>query len=122
MMMTDPNDDFLDDLFATARRGDPVPGDDLVTRILADSDAVQDSWATPATPTVELGLWARMLDVIGGWPALGGLAAATIAGVWVGIAPPAGVTDLTAGIWGEAVTVPLTSTDLGFDAGTFADG
>lgn len=30
----------------------------------------------------------QFLRVLGGWPAMGGLAAACAAGVWIGVAPP----------------------------------
>ncbi|MEJ8561167.1 hypothetical protein QTO30_07975 [Yoonia sp. GPGPB17] len=117
--MTNPNDDMLDDLFAQARRATPVPGDDLMTRVLADADAAQPVSSAQA---LKVGLWARLLDGIGGWPAVGGLAAATVAGIWVGVAPPSSVEDMTADLIGDQVSVSLFQTDLLLDEGAFSDG
>ncbi|MWD30223.1 hypothetical protein E0K89_022405, partial [Aquicoccus sp. SCR17] len=39
---------------------------------------------------------------LGGWPALGGLTAATLAGVWLGVSPPQGVSDPVAAWLGQA--------------------
>jgi hypothetical protein len=122
MVMTRPNDDFLEDLFARAQKTGATPQDDLVARVLADADAVQaglrSQRARPASP----GLWARILDALGGWPAVSGLAAATVAGVWIGVAPPASVEDVTADVLGTTVAVPLVPSDLGLSSGEFADG
>ena len=120
--MTRPNNDMLDDLFAQARADTPGPSDDLMARVLADADAVQDGFAAPIPAPEQKGLWARMVETVGGWPAVSGLAAATVAGVWIGVAPPASITEVTASLLGEEYAVPLVPGDLGFDAGVFADG
>lgn len=117
--MTDPDDRMLDDLFAQARAQTPQPGDALMARVLADAAAQSAPGVRQAT---QPGFWARLSDTLGGWPALGGLAAATVAGVWVGIAPPASVEDLAASLIGDTVSVTLLSPDTIFDAGDFADG
>lgn len=121
MTMTNPNDDMLDDLFAQASAQPPAqPSDDLIARVLADAASVQPA---PAAHVIgQPGLWARIMDAIGGWPALGGLAAATVAGIWVGVAPPASVSDLTARLMGDTVSVDLFSTTLLLDAGALSDG
>ncbi|WP_119840715.1 hypothetical protein [Pseudooceanicola algae] len=74
--------------------------DTLTARILADAETALADRATadraasgavdrePARQTGLRGLWARILGAIGGAPALAGLAAATMAGVWIGITPP----------------------------------
>ena len=117
--MTDPDDRMLDDLFAQARAQAPQPSDALMARVLADAAAQ----STPVRSSVrQPGFWARLSDTLGGWPALGGLAAATVAGVWVGIAPPASVEDLAASLIGDTVSVTLLSPDTIFDAGDLADG
>ncbi|WP_333712461.1 hypothetical protein [Yoonia sp.] len=120
--MTRPNDDFLEDLFARAQGDRATPQDDLVARVLADADAVQAGLATQTARPAPPGLWSRMLVALGGWPAVSGLAAATVAGVWIGVAPPAPVADVTADILGTTVAVPLVPYDLGLSAGEFADG
>jgi len=118
--MTNPNDDMLDDLFAQAREVKPVPSDDLMARVLADADSMLPS--SGVMSAAQTSLWARIMDAIGGWPAVSGLAAATVAGVWVGVAPPASVEDLTASFIGDEVSISLFSTDLMFDAGALGDG
>ena len=120
MMMTNPNDDTLNDLFAQARGTTSAPSDDLVARVLADAAAMQPTQATSASPRI--GLWARLLDVIGGWPAVSGLAAATVAGIWVGVAPPPSVEDMTAQLIGDEISVSLFSADLQLDEGALSDG
>jgi hypothetical protein len=67
-------------------------------------------------------LWARLFDMLGGWPAVSGLAAATVAGIWVGVAPPASVESITASFLGDAVSVSLFTEGLAFETGDFADG
>lgn len=119
-MMTDPNDDMLDDLFAQARAVTPTPSQALVARVLADADAAQRAEPAPVTP--QQGLLARMFDAIGGWPAVSGLAAATVAGIWVGVAPPASVEDFAATTFGDSVAIGIFADDLDFDIGTFTDG
>jgi hypothetical protein len=121
MTMTNPNKDTLDDLFAASRAHQPAPGNDLMARVLADAAGIQTGFATAAVPA-QPGLWARMMDAIGGWPAVSGLAAATVAGVWVGVAPPNSIEDLTASYWGDGVSVSMFSTDLTFDMGDTIDG
>lgn len=121
--MTRPNDDFLDALFAQARDEEVQPDDALLARVLADADEVQAGFASVQTAHPVTGsFWARLLDGLGGWPAVSGLAAATVAGIWIGVAPPASVADVTATFFGEELTVPLVASDLGLDAGAFADG
>lgn len=121
MTMTNPKDDMLDDLFATARTQAAPPNADLRARVLSDAQQVQAGFGAVAAPS-RAGLWLRLMDALGGWPAVSGLAAATVAGVWIGIAPPSSIEDLTAGLLGDEVSVSLMSTSLGFDEGTFFDG
>jgi hypothetical protein len=116
--MTDPKNEMLEDIFAQARSVASTPSDDLMARVLAA--------AVPPTPQLPQanapGLWPRLLDMLGGWPAVSGLAAATVAGVWIGVAPPASVEDFTASMMGDAVSVSLFSEELAFETGEFVDG
>lgn len=116
--MTDQRDDMLDDIFAQARAQTPQPSDALMARVLAGAAPDVASARARSRP----GLWARLSDTLGGWPAISGLAAATVAGVWIGIAPPDSVENLAASVIGDAVTVPLFSADAVFDVGDLADG
>jgi hypothetical protein len=107
MMMTMERDQVraLDALFAQARRPAPPPGDDLIARVLADAYAQQPSFAAP--PVQSRGIWARLSEGLGGWTALGGLSAATAAGVWFGVSPPAAFEDWAAATLGQTETVSL---------------
>ncbi len=120
MTMTDPKSDDLDDLFAQMRDIPVVPSDALMARVLADAAAAQPR-AVPAL-TRQHGLWGRMMEAIGGWPSFGGLAVATVAGIWVGVAPPSSFQDITATLIGEQVSLELVPTGLALGAEEFVDG
>ena len=81
--MTDQRDDMLEALFAQARQEAAAPPDDLVARILADADTEATAREAPATPPR---FWPSLLDGLGGWPSLAGLAAAAVTGLWIGSA------------------------------------
>lgn len=117
MMMTDPNDDMLDDLFAEARQVAPPVSSALIGRVMADAAAARK----PAR-TVRPGFAVRLSEMLGGWPALGGLALATVAGLWVGMAPPAPVADLTSELMGQTVSVSLFADGDLLNGELFADG
>ena len=100
--------DSLDDLFAEARKDTPAPGDDLVARVLADARAVQDQNVGAVAGAGRInppGRLRAISDMIGGWPALTGMAAAGIAGLWIGVAPTAAIDDLRAQWLGQTSTV-----------------
>lgn len=84
MMMTER--DPLEDFFAAGRAERAQPDAALMARILADAEAETAARAAPA-PVRESRL-RSVLRGIGGWPALAGLATATVAGVWIGVAVP----------------------------------
>jgi hypothetical protein len=88
--MNDHDKDVLSDadmeaLFATI--GDDIPqmSDGFLDRIVADAALLQVSGEVFHPP---LGMWGRALDALGGWPSLGGLATATVAGIYIGFADP----------------------------------
>ncbi len=85
-MMMAEDDMELDQLFAQARSARPDLPDDLAVRILTDAETVRLDRLKPAAP--ERSVWARILDGIGGWQSMGGLVAASAAGVWIGFAAP----------------------------------
>ena len=109
-MMTDQHDD-IEALFAQARAVTPVVSDGLFARIMADAAAV-DMVRQPRAPVLpQKGWFAGLLAALGGWPALGGLAMATVAGVWIGVAPPTQLTDIAVSLWGGTETVSLSLQD-----------
>lgn len=78
----DRNDEALDALFAQARRDRPPAG--LVARVLADAGAVQPGRR-------RTGPFAAVVAALGGWPSAAGLAAASVAGLFIGYAAPEAV-------------------------------
>ncbi|MGB5558922.1 MAG: hypothetical protein WBN04_13035 [Paracoccaceae bacterium] len=100
----------LDQMLAAAAASAPEPSEALLARVLADADAVlaerqAGQGTVPGGPRGWLG---GLVDVIGGWPAMAGLATATVAGIWIGYAQPGSIS----GIADEALTTG-TSYDLG---------
>ena len=87
-------DDILEGLFAEARTEMMRPSDDLMARVMADAIDAMPNASAPAAPRHSGGF----LALIGGWPALAGLATATVAGVWIGFAAPDAVTDYALGV------------------------
>ncbi len=77
----------LDDLFAAARRA-AEPSAAFLARIEAEALALQPQRASsPVRP----GAWGAILQAIGGWRGAGGLAAAALAGLWIGVSDPGGL-------------------------------
>jgi hypothetical protein len=106
-------EDDLEALFAEARALRTEPGSDLTARILADAQAVAGERRAPARPAPSLPRagWRDWPAGLGGWPAMGGLAASTVAGLWIGWAPPAALADAAQGlagwVWGDGVAVAV---------------
>ena len=89
-------DDELDILFNAARGSTVAPSNDLLGRIMADADAAMPNAHTaPKITATKSGIFATLWSAIGGWPAAVGMAAATLAGVWIGFSQPAGLDLLT---------------------------
>lgn len=94
-------DDGLEAFFAAARAEAPRPSAALMGGILADAEAARGPW------------WRRAALGLGGWPALTGLAAATVAGVWIGAAVPDQVGTLTSGYLVDTYDFSGFSPELG---------
>ncbi len=77
-------DNELDHLFAQARAARDVLPDDLAVRIETDAEAIR--LARTARPRRQT--WRQKISVVGGWQGLGGLVAASAAGVWIGFSAP----------------------------------
>lgn len=100
-------DSDLDNLLAAARADRPEPSAALMARVIDDADRMQPRPA-PRIAAPHPGFWAMLTGAFGGSGALAGMAAATLAGLWVGVAQPAPVSALTAALWpAEAVSVEL---------------
>jgi len=118
--MTDPKSTELDVFFAAAKENVPTPNQDLMARVMADAAALQPQNAGFA-PVAKPGVWESFLDMIGGWPALSGVAAAGVAGVWLGVAPPVSLEQLTSDVMGTNTSISLLS-DVGGLLGETIDG
>lgn len=94
-------DDDLDHLFLAARATGAPPSAALMARILADAAAVQPRApaVTPRRPGLRL---SALIAALGGVGALTALATAAVAGLWIGLAPPAAVDDFAATLWTSA--------------------
>lgn len=82
MHRNDPDMTELDDLFTRARATDVPEG--LMGRVLEDALAEQPVPRARVAPS----LWQQITSALGGWQGMGGLVAATCAGLWIGISPP----------------------------------
>ncbi|WP_080457873.1 hypothetical protein [Roseovarius sp. A-2] len=86
----------LDAFFEAARAQAPAPSPDLLARVLADADATRQAHSTVGlvhvhTPAPRPGIAARLYRLLGGWPAMAGLATAALTGIWIGTALPEGL-------------------------------
>lgn len=102
-MMNDAGrvDDALESFFAAARDEVPQPSDGLMARIMVDAEMELAAHAAPAAAprrAPRLGVWAAITAAFGGWPALAGMATATVAGVWLGFASPDDLNTLSGGV------------------------
>ncbi len=79
----------LDALFQAARDAPPTPPDALLSRVLEDAIAVGNVPVAPRVLRTEPTPWRDFLRAVGGWPAMAGLTSAAVAGLWLGVAPPA---------------------------------
>ncbi|WP_299739354.1 hypothetical protein [uncultured Roseobacter sp.] len=101
----------VDALLKAAR--DPVPDvpDGLMARVLADAAALQPTQM--GVMREKPGLWMRWTDLLGGWQGMGGLVAATCAGVWIGLNPPAALPDAGVLLLGyETADITTTTAEL----------
>ncbi|MCU0910919.1 MAG: hypothetical protein MUE98_06100 [Rhodobacteraceae bacterium] len=114
---TEAGGDPLEAAFAAARAAaaEPAPAA-LLARIEADARAAlrpaPEPAALPPRPSVR-GRWQDLMQLLGGWPGIGGLATASAAGVWLGLAAPSGL---------DGLGLPGTADIGGIAAETFADG
>jgi len=115
--MTKVDDTELNAIFAQMKEQPVVVRDALLDRIMMDADSVLAE-RVDAEPEMESGssqgIGAMLLDAIGGWPSFGGLAAATVAGLWIGVSPPESLNNLSAAFWGSTIEVPLLENDAIF--------
>ena len=107
--LTPRDEAMLDELFAAAQSRAAAPSADLMARILADAAQAQPRGAAAPSPEAagrpapQGGFWAELAFLVGGWPAVGGLVSAVMAGLWVGFSGLGGAADLTAVLSGAGL-------------------
>lgn len=118
MMKRELEDAELEELFGAARRTVPEPDPAFLDTLVQDAARAAEPQSRVPTPR-RVSLTEQVLAVLGGWTGMGGLAAATLAGVWIGVAPPNGLPDpldIVSGNFSEATYfgggLGLTSDDL----------
>ncbi len=116
--MTEPTDHMddaaLDALLADVAGTTAAPGDDLMARIMADAETAMVRPAPVATAgeaARDAGLFAGLWAALGGWAGTSGLAAAAVAGVWLGFAPPESLSGVSEFIWGQSESVSLFASE-----------
>ncbi|MEO8242845.1 MAG: dihydroorotate dehydrogenase [bacterium] len=98
--MTIENHD-LDELFAVAADHCEIPPASLVAKILADADALQPK---PAIQQhfAPRSWFATLADFFGGGLSLAGMSVAAMAGLYIGVAQPTPLVDLTNYVTGSS--------------------
>lgn len=114
--MTDKDDALLEDLFEDARAADASVSDNLMARVLTDAAM------TPLNVTKPASLWSGLMDALGGWPALGGVAVAGVTGLWLGLAPPSSVEMIAADVLGTTTSISFMGGFDDFVEGGLSDG
>jgi hypothetical protein len=110
MPMTDDDrqEARLETVFEEARKAHPEPSAELMARVLADAEAAQVGFAAAPAPRPRSGYLRQFFEALGGWPAMAGLAAAGVAGLWLGVSPAVGVSDALASYLGAGDTASYT--------------
>lgn len=99
-----------------AKTAAPVPSEALMARVMADADAVlAERRAGPTPAAAPQGWFKGALQAIGGWPALAGLATATMAGIWIGFAQPGALGTVADGVLATSSDYDLGDFMPGFD-------
>ena len=99
----------LDDLFADAQTFGPGVSSVLFQRIVGDADAVLDQMNVDQEQSAsrQPAVLQSLLGIIGGWPAMAGLATATMAGIWIGFSPPTALDSVAGGYLSSATYYDL---------------
>lgn len=93
----------VDRLLAQVRAADARPDADFLARMVALAEAAQPQ--APPLPRPAPSPTGRGLFALFGWPALGGMVAATVAGFWLGVTPPDGLSAWAAEVAGQVVDI-----------------
>ncbi len=109
-------DDNLQAFFDAAREQPAPTSEALLARVLKDALSVQDATETVRSEVPKVGLLAGLWAALGGWPAMTGLATATVAGLWIGVSPSLGLSDaVTTALGANGVESYIDEFATGFD-------
>jgi len=119
------DEDLLEAFFAAGRAGAPAASGALLARITADAARVQAERqakaATRAVPQRRTAHWgwrsrlAALRAQLGGGLAVGGLALATLVGVWIGAQPPELLLDMESRLFGEVIVIEFAEDFWGLE-------
>ncbi len=114
--------DLLDDaqleaFFEAGREEVPELSDSFMAALLQDAAQVQPQTVPLAPKRAARPFWKELVAQIGGWPALAGMATATVAGVWIGFAAPDQLETLSGGV---LLAGDYASVDTIYDVQDFA--
>lgn len=119
---TSLDDTELEVLFE-ARRGAPAappePDPAFLAAVLRAAEDVQAGFAPPSRGAARRAFWPVLREALGGWTGMGGLAAATLASVWIGMSVTLTMPgELAVLLGGEAALVdPVAGFDFVWDEG-----
>lgn len=87
-MKSDLNDTELDVMFEATLRDTPAPSVEFLERLERDALSTLTKSVEPVRHQKT-----SVSSLFGGWSGLGGLVAAGVTGIWIGVAPPSGILD-----------------------------
>lgn len=115
MTKTSGSDKELD-LLLQSTAAEVVPSEALLARVMADADEVlAERRREPVEAPAPRGWLSTMLNTVGGWPAVAGLATATVAGVWIGYAQPSSFGEVANGALATEAFYDLGDLMPGYD-------
>ena len=108
----------LEPFFEAGRNEVPQPSVALMDRMMADIDQVAADRQIKEVSKPAPSIWKRVLEGIGGWPTLSGMATAGVVGIVFGISPPDVVSDFTSTVLTGTSDLYLVDPydGLGFDS------
>ncbi|MEM6887065.1 MAG: hypothetical protein AAF636_02885 [Pseudomonadota bacterium] len=112
--MTDKKNPYTADadvLLRAAAQEDELPAG-LMQRVLADAANAQ--LCVPVAPHRAPRILERLIATCGGWQGMGGLVAASCAGFWIGVSPPAALPDAGSLLLGGGLPQAESSELAGF--------
>ncbi|MDA5556296.1 hypothetical protein [Shimia sp. MMG029] len=116
------DDAALEDLFASAKSDARMdPSAELLARVLESAETLQAEQrgaqqSADVAPRAEGGLFHAVLQALGGWPSVSGVAIAGAAGVWIGVSSGTALMQNTLGLdlYGQSAQTYLSDLDVSY--------